>query len=291
MRKYLRHRVWNVVDVKELIALEYPDFNVKYRGYAEKHDFFELCYVEHGVLSLLLEGEMHRLTQGSVFLTGPGQTHAYFPSEYDGCRAFVICFASSSQSLKALANVTLRASEDELLTLERIIEESRESFYMDGCDELMVRESARFGGQQAILLQLEYLLICLLRGLTERNHEVVLLSGDRFYADLARVVKEFFAEHIRENVTLETLCKKMHYSQSFLCKTFKEQTGESLIHCFNRMKSEEAKKLLSETYWPISQISSYLGFYEAKYFSALFKRYTGDTPTEYRQKNKKGENE
>ena len=92
MKKYLRHRIWNVVDVKELIVLEYPDFDRKYRGYTENHDFFELCYTEAGELSLMLESEKIKLCSGDVFLIEPGQTHAYFPSTSD-CRVFVICFA------------------------------------------------------------------------------------------------------------------------------------------------------------------------------------------------------
>ena len=48
MKTYLRHRISNVVDVKELIVFEYLDFEGKYKDYSESHDFWELCYVEKG---------------------------------------------------------------------------------------------------------------------------------------------------------------------------------------------------------------------------------------------------
>ena len=48
MKTYLRHRTLNVIDVKELIALEYLDFEGKYKDYSERHDFWELCYAESG---------------------------------------------------------------------------------------------------------------------------------------------------------------------------------------------------------------------------------------------------
>lgn len=284
MKKYLRHRVWNVVDVKELIALEYPDFHGKYRGYKERHDFFELCFVERGALSLSLEDGKRDLSEGEVLLIEPGKTHAYFPYESTKCLAFVICFASSSQSLRAMSGASLTAGESEKSALSKIIEESRESFYMNDSDELVVRESAKFGGQQAILLQLEYLLICLLRRLADKKGEIVFLSGESFYADLAGVVMNFFRENIRESITLDSLCKRMHYSQSFLCKSFKEQTGKTLIGCFNEMKIEEAKRLLSESEKSVKDVAAYLGFSEPKYFGAQFKRLVGISPTEYRIK-------
>jgi len=41
MKTYLRHKVLNVVDIKELTAIEYLDFEGKYKEYVEKHDFWE----------------------------------------------------------------------------------------------------------------------------------------------------------------------------------------------------------------------------------------------------------
>ena len=42
MKTYLRHKICNVIDIKDLIALEYLDFEGKYRDYVEAHDFWEL---------------------------------------------------------------------------------------------------------------------------------------------------------------------------------------------------------------------------------------------------------
>ena len=56
MKTYLRHKICNVIDIKELIALEYLDFEGKYRDYAEAHDFWELCYVTNGSIQVLLDG-------------------------------------------------------------------------------------------------------------------------------------------------------------------------------------------------------------------------------------------
>ena len=59
--------------------------------------------------------------------------------------------------------------------------------------------------------------------------------------------------------------------------------------CFSRMKIEEAARLLEQTDWSVATVASYLGFSEAKYFGALFKKYTGVSPSGYR-KNMLNEN-
>ena len=53
MKTYLRHKSMNVIDIKELAALEYLDFEGKYGNYEEKHTFWELCYVVKGEAELV----------------------------------------------------------------------------------------------------------------------------------------------------------------------------------------------------------------------------------------------
>ena len=61
MKTYLRHKSMNVIDIKELAALEYLDFEGKYGNYEEKHTFWELCYVVKGEAELVLGKERVKL--------------------------------------------------------------------------------------------------------------------------------------------------------------------------------------------------------------------------------------
>ena len=148
--------------------------------------------------------------------------------------------------------------------------------------ELLVSHS--FGGQQAIILQLEYLLIRLLRQLSaEKNSRVVFLNGDNFYPDLVEIIAGYLKNNIGKKITLDDICARFNYSRSFICKIFKEQTGETVITYFNRLKTEEAKRLLSETKMSVTEISETLGFSEAKYFGMLFRKQVGISPLSYRE--------
>ena len=70
MKTYLRHKSLNVIDIKELIALEYLDFEGTYKDYVEKHDFWEICYVKKGSISVRFNISFHRRLRASTHKSG-----------------------------------------------------------------------------------------------------------------------------------------------------------------------------------------------------------------------------
>ncbi len=280
MRTYLRHKIVNVVDVRELIALEYLDFEGRYKDYTETHGFWEICFLEKGEIGFCLNGERRTLSEGEILFVPPYTEHSYSASG-NAERAFVACFESPSIALKSLGGVVAALEGEARNCMERILSECENTFRMNERETLEVVENPNFGGQQAILLQLEYLLICVLRALSGgKNSDIVFLDEKDFYADLADVIVGFFRENIRKKLSLKDICEKVNYSPSFLCKTFRKQTGETLFSCFNRMKIEEAKRLLEGGMSAVN-VSRELGFSEAKYFGALFKKLVGVSPASY----------
>ena len=285
MKTYLRHKVLNVVDIKELTALEYLDFEGKYKEYVEKHDFWEMCFVEKGDVVLNIEEEKCKLSANDVVLIPPDSTHSYFSEKGNESRAFVICFECQSQPLKSLSGAGFNLTGSLYQSMKLIISEYKHTFSTDENEQLEILENPNFGGQQAIIIQLEYLLICLLRMLSaEKNPEIVFLNEEHFYQDLVDLIIDYFKDNIHRKISLEELCARFNYSSSFLCKTFKEQTGETLFSYFNRLKIEEAKRLLTRTELTVTEISENLGFSEVKYFGATFKKSVGKSPTDYRSK-------
>ncbi len=284
MKKYLRHKSLNVVDVKELIALEYLDFEGKYKDYVEKHDFWEVCFVERGKVDIVLGEERQSLSAEDIIFIAPDTVHSYFSENGNKTRAFVVCFACSSQALKSLSGMRFSLDAIQLNCVKKIISEFPGTFRMNEEDVMEVLASPSFGGQQLIILQLEYLLICLIRKLSvEKNPEIIFLNDEKFYAGVVDVLKAFLRENVNRKLTLADICNKVNYSRSFLCKTFREQTGETLFAYFNRLKVAEAKRQLVQTQASVGNISRALGFSEAKYFGAMFKKLVGMSPSEYRK--------
>lgn len=292
MKTYLRHRIHHVIDVKELIALEHLDFEGKYKDYVESHDFWEICYVTAGKITLFLENQTLTVGEHQLVLVGPNKRHSYSSPQGNLSRAFVVCFESFSQALNPLGGCIFEPDPVQLNCMKLIMEECQATFYINECDHLKVLPSPCFGGQQALLLQLEYLLISLVRRLSvEKNSHIVFCSDENFHADLVNVMIRYLRENLHQKISLKDICVKLNYSRSFLCKVFKEQTGETLITYYNRLKMEEAANLLKETSCPITDIASCLGFREVKYFDSLFKKHMGLSPKAYREKSIKQKKE
>lgn len=90
-----------------------------------------------------------------------------------------------------------------------------------------------------------------------------------------------------EPINIELLANAFFVSVSHLQHTFKDQTGMSLIDYINKTRIENSKKLLCETQFHISVIAEKVGIADYNYFSRVFRKYEGITPTQYRRKHRK----
>ena len=291
MKSYLKHKISNLVEVRSLMAVEYLDFDGKYKNYIEKHDFWELCFVEKGEIKLTVEGNCQILEADSIVLIPLGKNHSYCTTNYGENKVFVICFQSFSQALNLLSEIKMNLTFENAMYMKRIISEGFATFRSNNEEYLEIVQNPVIGGQQMIVLHLESILIIFLRLLAEKEKfNVVFLDEDRFHQSLVDAIISYLQSNIHEKLSLDGICNKFNYSKSFLCKIFKIHTGDSVMLFFNKLKIEEAKNLLEKTEQSITSIADSLGFQEVKYFDYFFKKYVGVSPVTYRKKSKRGIN-
>lgn len=101
---------------------------------------------------------------------------------------------------------------------------------------------------------------------------------------LAIDVTHYIKRHLSESIRAEDIAKELYISRPYLSSRFKQETGETLTDFILKEKTEEAKRLLRYTDKPAVAIGSYLGFSSQSHFSRVFKKYTGKSPAEYREK-------
>ncbi|OIQ23057.1 AraC family transcriptional regulator [Lacinutrix sp. MedPE-SW] len=102
------------------------------------------------------------------------------------------------------------------------------------------------------------------------------------------LVNYFTNENIQEKgiPTIEVLANKLAVSQRYLSDTLKKETGKTTTEHIQLFIIDEAKNILLEPNKSISEIAYELGFEYPQYFSRLFKKKEGISPTEYREKFK-----
>ncbi|MCL2378120.1 MAG: AraC family transcriptional regulator [Defluviitaleaceae bacterium] len=105
--------------------------------------------------------------------------------------------------------------------------------------------------------------------------------------DFLRVVSEalnYVKMHFNDNVTLEDIAKKLNISIHHFCRLFKKATGHTFIDYLNYYRVSIAKAKLLQADIIISEVFADVGFNNHSYFNRVFKKYTGFSPTKYRQK-------
>lgn len=83
---------------------------------------------------------------------------------------------------------------------------------------------------------------------------------------------------------LQRISQEVYLSPSYVSMLFKQETGMSISAYQNQKRLERAKKLLKDPNLKVYEIASMVGYVNQYYFSVWFKRGTGCTPSEYREK-------
>jgi AraC-like DNA-binding protein len=99
-------------------------------------------------------------------------------------------------------------------------------------------------------------------------------------------VMHYVRENYQKRLTVEEIANEVGFSKEYLSTKFHQITGITLPTYINQQKITEAKQLLHFTTMSLSEISEYLSFSSQSYFQTIFKKISGDTPMEYRLKNK-----
>ncbi|MFC0214612.1 helix-turn-helix domain-containing protein [Paenibacillus chartarius] len=113
---------------------------------------------------------------------------------------------------------------------------------------------------------------------------VAQLSNTNDITAPVRICREYIYDHLYEEMSAGQLADLAGLNANYLSKLFKQQTGLSLMNFIQKERIEEAKKLLVQTRDSVAAIGSRLCFYDQTYFIKVFKKYTGITPREYRNR-------
>ena len=97
-------------------------------------------------------------------------------------------------------------------------------------------------------------------------------------------VYNYVSLHLAEHITTEAIAKSLFLSRGYLSTRFKEETGQSLSDYIREQKLTEAERLLDLPVYSLAEISEMLGYSSQGHFSNAFKKLTGITPLEYRQR-------
>lgn len=111
------------------------------------------------------------------------------------------------------------------------------------------------------------------------------LSGTSLSQSDERIerILNYIAQNYQDDLKLETLSETFNFNYHYLSSYFSQQVQEGFSEYLNRVRITKACQLLRDTDCSIAQISGEVGYAEHSYFSRVFKKITGKTPSVWRR--------
>lgn len=107
---------------------------------------------------------------------------------------------------------------------------------------------------------------------------------DEHENSLVRRAQEYIQENYHRDLSLDELSKELDISPYYFSKLFKEETGSNFVEYLTNLRMTRAKELLKDEQCSMKEICAQVGYSDPNYFSRIFKKNFGVTPTEYRER-------
>lgn len=257
-----------------LLYISKSRFGGDWRSVPHTHACTEMFYCVSGRGQFNIEGKLFDVAPDDLIIVNPRVQHTElsyqtYPLEYIvlGIDGAEFLFNEKDLGYTMLSCGMMR---EELLFLMRMLLREIDS-RADGCE--MVCQDI-----------LEVLLVKIVREAAVSMRIVQPPSKSKECAAAKRYIDENFSE----NITLDKLAEITHVNKYYLSHTFQREYNTSPINYLLNRRITESKALLTSTDFSLTQISEQMGFSSPAYFSQSFRRFTGQSPLEYRRKNQPG---
>lgn len=247
-----------------------------------KHEGMEFIVVLKGTQQYVIDDVLYTLRGGDIFMTFPCEIHGggqtpqdvaeiiWFQVDYSSPEGFLGLVPPYStflyQQLSSYKKRIHHVSQKELGRLKDAFE--------------MLSQDDRKKQLMGYHLFMEFVV----RNLCESD-DVQAGTADLEKTENLSSVKEYIHKHLTSDLSVECLAELCGMSFSKFNSWFKEQAGLTPHAYIVNQKIDLAKRLLKNPENTITDIAFLLNFSSSDYFSSVFKKYTGCTPTQYRQKN------
>ena len=272
--------VFDLVSVLEIVTVLKKHFVRPLTGAgAEAHDFPEMIYVLKGEYSPSLDGKAYDLKEGDLLTYAPLVYHK--GARVEEADVLIVSFKGKGEALSKIYNRTFSLTYEEKNRLYALVEKGLSSFRPHAPEEKLGGMTLKEGVDPFVLQEIKRELELLIISMASRAS----LSEERNEQnEERRAVIRYLKEHIGESLTLEEIAKANAMSVSKLKLLFRSgEVGElgGPVNYHLHLKIQEAKRLLREKKYNVSEIAERLGFSSVHYFSRLFKAKVGASPVLY----------
>ena len=247
------------------------------------HSEFEINFIREGAAEFICGTDKFTSSKGDIIITQPNELHSIYPCEYTRQIYDTLVFSSDifgisdsdryfNECIRPLINGSMRITAH--IT-------PKHHYY----SELAMTAENIFSCAKGDTPQLDMLMrseLLKLLWLLETEAEQGTSTGK--YDSIIRPALEYIAEHFSENITVAQLAASVHLSESYFMNLFRKQVGLSAVEYISHFRIDTAWRELIGTKKSVLEIAFDCGYRNISNFNRQFRKITGCSPTEYRNR-------
>lgn len=254
------------------------------------HDSFELTYVLEGSAVQTINEEQKTVGKGDYFIIDYGSIHSYRNTrdfKLLNCQFFSEVIDDTLAGYHAfdeLLNVCLVRYHRQYpgrTPVNRIFHDDDGSvlILLEGIQREYKRKET--GYREVFRGRLLEILIITMRKVVREQ-----IAQEKRCSKESRIVLEtvhFMKEHFEEKAVLTRFCRENHYSQQYVSRKFKQDSGLTALEYLQKIRIKKSCEFLAGSDMSIQEIAYKVGYETVKFYQQVFRRMVGMTPSEYRK--------
>ena len=267
---YVYNRILPTINIPEIMAYYYTIKSPNYRFKGEKHNLYELTFVDRGTLDTSIDGVNYILNSSDLIIYGKNQFHTQAVNNDLSCSYLTIMFDMKCDDERLICNKIFHCRKELYKSIRKFAKNISseipysENLILNNFHEIIIR-----------LFQYDYLDVDDAKLPTE--------SQQHFQDEILERILAYINKMICSPINIEELCSKFAISRSSLQTLFKNNLNTSPKKYINDLKLSKSKELIKENKYTISEIAFMLGFNSIHYFSRAFTQHYEISPSEYAQ--------
>lgn len=255
----------------KLLYITRSNYDKGWHSTPHTHHFTELFYIVRGKGAFMLPDEEILVQENDLVVINPNVEHTEKSNEQDSLEYIALGIEGLTFSLpidheRKTDLFTYRGNQTDIL------------FYLN---KLLQEVQYQKEEYEVICRNIISIIISKLR--RAKNVKVEKNTSKRMNQSVA-FVKHYISQNFRDPITLDLLATIGNINKYYLVHIFKENLDITPIGYLNQIRIDEAKILLETTNLTLAEISHIIGFSSQSFFSQVFRRETGLTPSKYRKR-------
>ncbi len=279
----------------ESVYIQLSDEFKEYVGIVHKHEFIEIVYIISGRATHIIDGKSYQVKKGDISVINRKEEHCFFADEEyeEKFIAYDLMFTPdflnndilSGEDFIALSKsflfYSLFPDENGYIPRLNLIENCNFEFGSI-FDKIYYEYKNRTAGYiNLIRVYTAELIIKIFRKI-ESSEKGILSNSQR---EIVKSVIDYIKTNYNISIRMEDISSKLFFNKNYIGKLFKQETGMPVSDFIREIRINEACRQLKETDKIITDIAPSCGYNDMKSFYAAFKKSTGMTPKEYREKH------